>query len=160
MSRSTFPDQIRPHPHIACLNCAAWSVVWLGSWNCGKNCKDVIMSNDWIFKWLQIMTLTKVLFQIRIWKKQKKLYSCSSNRNFPWKMNNLTSWNSRVPCSSCIRNLDPFLYEGLIRVGGRQDSSSMPAQMKLPVICQRIAICPFEYLDRFTVYYTVAEITC
>ena len=49
-------------------------------------------------------------------------------------MNNLTSGNSRVPSRSLIRNLDPFLDEGLNRVGGRLDKSNMPAQMKPPVI--------------------------
>ena len=49
-------------------------------------------------------------------------------------MNVLTSGNSRVPSSSLIRNLDTFLDEGLIRVGGRLDKSSMPAQMKHLVI--------------------------
>ena len=40
-------------------------------------------------------------------------------QEFSMKINSLTLGNSRVPCCIRILNLDPFLDEGLIRVGGR-----------------------------------------
>ena len=65
---------------------------------------------------------------------EKAILVFIQQQEFPMEMNILTSGNSRVPSSSPIRNLDPFLDEGLIRVGGRLDKSNMPVQMKHPVI--------------------------
>ena len=74
----------------------------------------------------------------------------TQQQEFPMEMYNLTSGNSRVPCSSPIKNLDPFLDEGLIPVSGRLAKSSMPKNHHVSFVILRLT----------TVYYTVAEITC
>ena len=57
---------------------------------------------------------------------EKAILMFLQKQEFPMEMNNLTSGNSRVPCSSRIRNLDPFLDDGLIRVCVRLHKSSSP----------------------------------
>lgn len=55
-------------------------------------------------------------------------------QEFDTEISALASKNSQVNRRSRIRNLDPFLDDGIVRVGGRLHQSSIPAEMKHPVI--------------------------
>jgi len=41
---------------------------------------------------------------------------------------------TRIPKSSSVYRLDPFLSNGLIRVGGRLSKASLPEDMKYPIL--------------------------
>ena len=55
-------------------------------------------------------------------------------QEFSTEMSTPASRNSHVKRSSSIKSLDPFLQDGLLRVGGRLHRSSMPAETKHPII--------------------------
>lgn len=66
---------------------------------------------------------------------EKSVLKFNQQQEFDTECNAVASGNSHVNRRrSRIRNLDPFLNDGILRVGGRLHQSSIPAEMKYPVI--------------------------
>eukprot|EP00105_Crassostrea_gigas_P034805 XP_019918953.1 PREDICTED: uncharacterized protein LOC105318561 [Crassostrea gigas] len=65
---------------------------------------------------------------------EKSILKFIQQQEFDTEINALASGNSHVNRRSRIRNLDPFLDDGILRVGGRLHQSSIPAEMKHPII--------------------------
>lgn len=65
---------------------------------------------------------------------EKSILKFVQQQKFNTEINGPASGNPNVNRRSRIRNLDPFLEDGILRVDGRLHQSSIPAEMKHTVI--------------------------
>ena len=77
MSQSTFPDQIKPRPLIACLNCAAWVVDVLFGVQC-----LILLNQPYLIQLWPFSLLMSTLSVLEPFSKQWTIYSIADDLKF------------------------------------------------------------------------------